>query len=126
MHLAKAAWGVIVLLVSIASVTAFAQGRGAPPQGRGGPTAPPTGRAAAPVDLTGQWVSLITEDWRYRMFTPPKGDYALVPLNARAKVARRGIPAKDEAAGEQCKAYGAAGIMRMPTRLRISWQDDTH
>ena len=39
--------------------------------GRGGPPAP---RAAAPIDLTGQWVSLITEDWRHRQFTPPKGD----------------------------------------------------
>ena len=28
------------------------------------------------------------------------------------------------AAGNQCKAYGAGGIMRMPTRLRIGWQDD--
>ena len=38
----------------------------------GGP--PPTPRAAALADLTGQWVSLVTEDWRYRMFTAPKGD----------------------------------------------------
>jgi hypothetical protein len=33
-------------------------------------------------------------------------------------------PAKDDAAGEQCKAYGAAGLMRIPGRLHISWQDD--
>ena len=31
----------------------------------------------------------------------------------------------DEAAGEQCRAYGAAGVMRLPTRIRISWRDDT-
>ena len=82
-------------------------------------------KAAAPIDLTGNWVSVITEDWRYRMVTPPKGDYPSIPLNAAGKrIADAWDPAKDEAAGEQCRAYGAAGLMRMPTRLRISWQDD--
>ena len=27
--------------------------------------------------------------------------------------------------GEQCRVFGAAGIIRMPIRLHISWQDDT-
>jgi hypothetical protein len=94
--------------------------------GRGAPQAPPTPRAAAPFDLTGQWVSLITEDWRHRQFTPPKGDYASLPLSAAGrKIADAWDPARDEAAGEQCKAYGAAGLMRLPTRMRIAWQDDT-
>lgn len=94
--------------------------------GRGAPQAPPTPRAAAPFDLTGQWVSLITEDWRHRQFTPPKGDYASLPLSpAGRKIADSWDPARDEAAGEQCKAYGAAGLMRLPTRMRIAWQDDT-
>ena len=62
--------------------------------GRGGP--PPTGRAAAPVDLTGYWVSVVTEDWRFRMVTPPKGDYASVPLNAEGRrVADTWDPSKD-------------------------------
>ena len=62
-------------------------------QGRG---APPTPRAAAPVDLTGYWVSVVTEDWRFRMVTPPKGDYASVPLNAEARrVADAWDPSKD-------------------------------
>jgi len=94
--------------------------------GRGAPPAPPTARAAAPFDITGQWVSLITEDWRHRQFTPPKGDYASLPLSpAGRKIADSWDPARDEAAGEQCKAYGAAGLLRLPTRLRIAWQDDT-
>ena len=67
-------------------------GRGdqAPPQGRGGPPGgrgaqpPRTARAAAPVDLTGYWVSAVTEDWRWRMVTPARGDFAGVPLNAAA------------------------------------------
>jgi hypothetical protein len=85
--------------------------------GRGGPPAPLTPRAAAPFDLSGQWVSLITEDWRHRQFTPAKGDYAPLPLSPAARKAADGWdPAKDEAAGEQCKAYGAAGLMRLPTR----------
>jgi hypothetical protein len=99
-------------------------------QGRGGQAPPPqppaTPRAAAPVDVTGTWVALITEDWRFRMVTPPKGDTASVPLNdGGVKAANSWDPAKDAAAGEQCKAYGAAGVMRLPTRLRISWENDT-
>ena len=113
-----------VLLAGLSSVGLFAQARGAAPQGRGGP--PPTPRATALADLTGQWVSLVTEDWRYRQFTAPKGDTVSVPLNPNGqKAATAWDPARDEAAGEQCKAYGAAGIMRMPGRLRITWQDDS-
>ena len=49
-----------------------------------------------------------------------------MPLNPEGrKVGESWDPAKDEAAGEQCRAYGAGGIMRLPGRLRISWQDDT-
>jgi hypothetical protein len=82
-------------------------------------------KAAAPIDLTGYWVSIVSEDWRWRMVTPAKGDYASVPITAEAKrVADTWDPAKDEAAGEQCRSYGAAGIMRVPGRLHITWQDD--
>jgi hypothetical protein len=100
-----------------------------PPAGqgqRGGPPAPPRpAKAAAPIDLTGYWVSVVSEDWRWRMVTPAKGDYASVPTNADArKAADAWDPAKDEAAGEQCKSYGAAAIMRVPGRLNITWQDD--
>jgi hypothetical protein len=99
---------------------------GARAQAPAAPTPPPTPRAAAPIDLTGNWVSVITEDWRWRMVTAPKGDYASIPLNAEAKkVADAWDPEADEKAGQQCKAYGAPGLMRIPTRLRISWQDDT-
>jgi hypothetical protein len=88
--------------------------------------APGTARAVSPIDLTGNWVSIVTEDWRFRMVTPPKGDYASVPLNAAARqVADKWDPAADEAAGNACKSYGAGNIMRVPGRLHISWQDDT-
>jgi hypothetical protein len=77
------------------------------------------------MDLTGYWVSVITEDWRWRMVTPLKGDAASVPANAASrKVIDAWDPDQDEAAGLQCKAYGAAGIMRLPLRLHITWQDD--
>jgi hypothetical protein len=93
-------------------------------RGRGDQPPPPP-RAAAPVDLTGSWVSVITEDWRYRMVTPPKGDRPGIPLNAEGvRVATAWDPAKDEADGEPCKAYGAVGVMRAPGRIRIAWQDD--
>jgi hypothetical protein len=88
--------------------------------------APGTARALSPIDLTGNWVSIVTEDWRFRMVTPPPKDYASVPLNAAARaVADKWDPAADEAAGNACKSYGAANIMRVPGRLHISWQDDT-
>lgn len=105
-------------VVLVGPATVSAQGRG----GRGGP--PPTGQAAAPIDLTGNWVSVVTEDWRYRMITPAKGDYNGVPMTADAtKVADAWDPAKDDAAGLQCRSYGAGMIMRVPGRLRVSWPD---
>ena len=83
-----------------------------------------TAKESAPIDLTGYWVSVVTEDWRWRMVTPLKGDAASVPTTAAArKVIDAWDPAKDEAAGLQCKAYGAPAIMRVPGRLHISWQD---
>jgi len=96
-------------------------------RGRGGPPpTPPTAQAGAPIDLTGYWVSVVTEDWRYRMVTPKKGDFASVPLNDEGrKVVEAWDPAKDVASGNECKAYGAAGIMRVPGRVHLTWQDDT-
>lgn len=111
----------LALILWIFAPQAYPQGRG---RGPAGP--PPTPKAAAPVDLTGNWVSIVTEDWRWRMVTPPKGDYAGVPLNADGrKLADAWDPVKDEAAGEQCRSYGAAGLMRLPGRVRIHWENET-
>jgi len=88
--------------------------------------APRTPRTAAPIDITGYWVAVITEDWRWRMLTPPKGDYASVPMNDEGRrVADSWNLAKDEAAGLACKPYGIGNIMRMPGRMHVTWQDDT-
>jgi hypothetical protein len=118
---------VIVLLLPICAQAQAPAGRGAQtPAAPATPAAPPTPRAAAPIDLTGYWVSIITEDWRWRMVTAPKGDYTSIPITADArKVGDAWDPAADEKAGEQCKAYGAPGLMRLPTRLHMTWQDDT-
>ena len=94
-------------------------------QARGGSPAPTSSRAAAPIDLSGQWVAVVSEDWRWRMITPSKGDIVSIPLNLQGQqVAEAWDPARDEAAGEQCKAYGAPGLIRGPIRMRISWRDD--
>ena len=93
---------------------------------RGNTQPPAAARAAAPIDLTGYWVAEITEDWRWRMVTPAKGDYQSIPITPAAqKVADAWDPAKDEASGEQCKSYGAPGLMRAPTRLHITWLDES-
>ena len=103
----------------------FAQGRGAAPAGGRAGGAPASAHAMAPFDPTGYWVAIISEDWRWRMVTPAKGDVVSIPLSPEGlRVAEAWDPAKDEAAGEQCKAYGAPGLMRGPTRLHITWQDD--
>ena len=92
---------------------------------RGAAPAPAVPKAAAPWDPTGYWVALVSDEWRYRMITPPKGNVDYVPVNAEGRgAANNWDPAKDEAAGEQCRAYGAGGIMRLPIRLHITWQDD--
>ena len=89
------------------------------------PQAPRPAKQIAPEDLTGYWVSIVTEDWRWRMVTPAKGDYTSVPLNQDGrKLADAWDPDKDIAAGNQCKAYGAAAIMRVPGRVHITWVDD--
>lgn len=110
----------VAVVLLAASVGAFAQGRG-----RGGAAPPQTAKAAAPIDVTGYWVSVVTEDWRYRMVTPAKGDYQGVPMTPDArKIADAWDPAKEEASGELCKSYGAPAILRVPGRLHITWQDD--
>jgi hypothetical protein len=82
-------------------------------------------RAAAPADLTGYWVSEVTEKWRFRMLVPDKDDYPMVPLNPDGRrVAAIWDPTKDQASGEACRGYGAAAILQVPGRLHVSWQDE--
>ena len=116
-----AAAGALLALVLTAGTQAVAQGRQGQPPVAPAAQPPATPRARAPIDLTGYWVAIVNEDWRWRMVTPPKGDVASVPLNPEGtKVANAWDPASDGS----CLAYGAAGLMRMPTRLNITWQDD--
>ena len=106
---------ITIACIAFATVAANAQ--------RGG--GPASGRTAAAIDLTGYWVSVITEDWKFRMVTPKKGVFETLTLNAQGrKLGESWDPARDEAAGEACRAYGAANIMRMPTRLNVAWADD--
>ncbi len=135
--------GICFALEAVAEAPPRAGRAGGPPPG-GPPSAPPgglpgglppdlfgppppdtrTAKAAAPTDFTGTWVSPVFEDYRWRMVTPLKGDYAGIPYKfAVQKIIDSWDPAKDEAAGLQCKAYGAPALMRIPGRIRISWQD---
>lgn len=115
----------LALLVCLAD-SAHAQRGGGGGGGRGGGRggANQTAQAAAPVDLTGYWVALVTEDWRWRMITPDKGDFPSIPLNPAGRdLAMAWDPAKDEANGDQCKSYGAGNVMRLPARFHITWAD---
>jgi hypothetical protein len=48
-----------------------------------------------------------------------------VPITREAlRIVNAWDPAADDAAGNQCKSYGAASIMRVPGRIHITWQDD--
>jgi hypothetical protein len=116
--------GLAVLVVCAAApATSFAQGRGGAPGRAGGP--PPAAKAAAPEDITGTYVSVVSEHWHLRMFVPPKGDVTMLPVNQEARrVAGLWDPAKEPAGDEQCKGYGAAAIMRIPSRIDIRWADD--
>jgi len=113
------------LVIALMTPALGAQGRG-----RGNVSQSP--KAAAPADFTGYWESIVVEDWRYRMLPPTKleekpvlGARIGIPMNPEArKVALAWDPAKEEAAGEHCKAYGAANIMRIPGRIHVTWQDD--
>ena len=107
-----------VIIVTLAPAAFAQRGRGAGP----GPQAAQSPQASAPIDLTGYWVSIVNEDWRWRMVTPLTGDVASVPLNAEGlKAAKSWDPATDGS----CLAYGAAALMRMPTRLHITWENET-
>jgi hypothetical protein len=114
-------WQPICLLCLTVPAIAAAQ---RPPQ-QAPQQAPQSAREAAPVDLTGYWVSVISEDWRWRMVTPLRGDFASVPLNGEGRrVGLEWNPAADDAAGLACKSYAAPAIMRVPGRVHITWQDD--
>jgi hypothetical protein len=115
----------IVLAVTLATVAGARltaqQAQGAPPPA----AVVQPARVAAPIDITGTWASVITEDWQWRFVTPIVGDYTGIPLNADGdRVARQWNPDADVKAGQQCKGFGAAAINRLPTRLQISWVDD--
>jgi hypothetical protein len=116
-----------ILVVALALGLAIGQARSdAAAQQPGQAPAPPrTARTNAPIDLTGTWVSVVTEDWRHRMTTARKGDFESLPLNPEGRrVANTWDLASDNAASLQCKAFGIGGIMRQPGRLRVAWQDD--
>ena len=118
----RRALAALVLALSVSGLAGAAQ-RAAPQPPP--PAAPPTPRATAPLELTGYWVSVVTEDWRWRMMTPAKGDAPGVPLSLEGRRVANGWDlAKDNASGNQCRAYGAGGLMRIPGRLHITWQGD--
>jgi hypothetical protein len=109
--------GIVLATALLLASAAGMHAQQGPPTG-----APPTPRASAPIDLTGVWVSIVNEDWRWRMITAPRGDFPGVPLNAAG---REIAMAWDPKTDGSCKAFGAAGLLRMPTRVRISWADET-
>jgi hypothetical protein len=116
---------VVPLIVAVAALVTNAPTRLDAQRGAGQPPAPPTPQAAAPIDLTGYWVSIIVDEWRFRV-TPQKGDILYLPLNADARqIANAWDPAKDDAEGKPCKAYGAVGVMQRPGRIHITWENPT-
>ena len=94
-------------------------------RGGGAPPAPPTARASATTDFAGYWVRIVTEDWRWLMIVPNKGNSDSIQLTpAGQAILNAWDPVKDEADGNQCKGYGAGAISRLPTRAHVTWQDE--
>jgi hypothetical protein len=117
-------WLAAAMLIAV-PLTLLAQAPQGPPGGGRG--AAPSAKAAAPVDLTGYWVSIVTEDWIERMApdSPPSG----VGRGGRGQFDGGGppagaAPATAAAPTDPCRAYGAAGSLRVPGRLNITWADD--
>lgn len=109
-------FGLQILLLSICGSAAFGQdgdalsARDSIPEGQ---------------DPTGNWVSVVTQHWHYRMRMPPKGATAKIPLNETGRrILESYDPEADIANGHECRAYGAANLMRIPGRLHIHWADD--
>ena len=102
----RTAIGIAIALFLLTSATARGQGQAAQPR-----ASDPSPRELAPIDLTGYWVSVVTEDWRYRMVMPLKGDYGSVPLNAEGR--RVADTWRPDQAG-RCEAFGAGAVMRAP------------
>jgi hypothetical protein len=108
---------VFSMAIAAATGTVGAQPTPGPPDTR-------TPRERAPIDLTGQWVAVVNEDWRWRMVTPPVGDTASLPINERGRAAAAAWNlGRDTAEGNLCKAFAGPGLMRQPTRIRIDWED---
>lgn len=117
----------LVLLAAFLAGVASRPAAQQPPGGRG-QTAPQSARATATIDVAGTWVSVITEEWVSRMVTPRKGyvrggGIHLTPEGT--KLTNMWDPARDEAAGEQCKGYGAVGVTRLPGKVRLTWQGES-
>jgi hypothetical protein len=109
----------IVLVLAALGAPAFVHA-----QRQSGGVSSPRARDVAPIDLTGYWVSYVTENWRYRMVMPAKGEYRRIPASPAAlPIINAFDPFADERAGNQCKSYGAGAIMSVPGRLHITWQD---
>ena len=108
--------GLACVLFAVGGASSYAQ--------RPSGASPASARDAAPIDLTGYWVAYVTENWRYRMVTPAKGEYRRIPASPAAlPIINAWDPAADERAGNQCRGYGAGAIMRVPGRLHVTWED---
>ena len=127
----RLSWFVVALLlaVPIGILAQAGQGGAGGQRGAAAPAAAPaTGRSAAPVDLTGYWVSIVTEDWIERMSpdSPPSGvgRGGRGGGGAAAAAGARGGAALPATPSEPCRAYAAGGSLRVPGRLNITWADD--
>ena len=114
---ARQLWTLVVIVACAAAVNVAAQGRG----GRGGGAPAGPARTNPPVHLTGTWVPVITEDWRYRVMTAPNGQTGGIPMSPSA---RQAAMEWDRSKDGSCQAYGVGGLMRMPVRFKIAWADD--
>lgn len=81
----------------------------------------PSAAEAPALAMEGNWISVVTEDWKYRMVVPNPGEYDGIPISAAGRAEADAWSASNASA---CRIYGAANLLRVPTRLRIGWADE--
>lgn len=76
-------------------------------------------------DITGFWDSMLTEEYRIRLYGPEAGEIDGLPLNERGRQAALNFDPNEYYKPEnQCRKHGGAYVMRGPFAKQFVYEDD--